>query len=98
MLALFRIWVERKESKITSYAQYRGYSNKCLMCLKKLAADPRITTRREAIGIAEIYLDAVQMTTDFHMNLLWQLVTQMLENMSDSVFLKIKAKICEEEK
>ena len=95
LITIFKIWVETKESRITSFAQYRGYSNKLLQCIKNLVADNRIYTRQDAIVMANIYLEAIQMTTDYHMNLLWQLVMQMLENMSDNAFLKIKAKTIE---
>ena len=96
LITIFKIWVETKESRITSFAQYIGYSNKLLQCIKNLVADNRIHTRQDAIVMANIYLDAIQMTTDYHMNLLWQLVMQMLENMSETAFLKIKAKNIED--
>ena len=90
LITIFKIWVETKESRITSFSQYRGYSTKALYYLKKLAVDTRIHTRQDAIMMANVYLEGIQMTNDYHMNLLWQLLIQELEIMSDALFLKIK--------
>lgn len=96
LIAVFKIWVETKESRITSFDQYRGYSARLLQCIKKIVIDRRVHTRQDAITMATIYLEAIQMTSDYHMNLLWQLLLQSFETMSDVTFQKIKRKVIEE--
>lgn len=96
LIAVFKIWVETKESRITSFDQYRGYSARLLQCIKKIVIDRRVHTRQDAITMATIYLEAIQMTSDYHMNLLWQLLLQSFETMSDVTFQKIKHEVIEE--
>lgn len=89
-LTVFRIWVEGNEPSPSSYAEYHGYPHMALHYIKALAADKRIHSRDDAVEMARIYHEAIMLTSDIHMELVWQLVLNEFETMSDHVFYRIQ--------